>query len=622
MITERQILFFVLLLPLNLIAQHKKVETFFDEKKKIGIREAFYVLEKNHHILDSLYQSFYENGNLKSQGYYVKNKPNGKWAYYFENGKVSMEGNLKDGEYEGVWTYYYENGNTNMKGEVNHGSREGEWIYFYENGKIKSIGHYKKNNKEGTWKYFYEDGAFKAEAVYENDKGLYQEYYQTGELKSEGNIIDGKSNGLWKYYYKSGKLKAEGYEKNGVKEGLWKYYHESGTVSSEGIYMNGKAEGNWKHYYESGAVSAQGEEKEGQKNGYWKLYYEDGTLKGEGEFIKGEGPYKEYYESGKLKSEGVLKDDKKEGPWKYYYESGALEGECTFKNGEGMYSGYYENGKNKMQGRLENGNRVGVWTLYNEDGSLAGYYQTYYEKDAQVFRPINENPKDTVKADTLKSKMPNIRAPKRKPRVFTKKINEFRTVIASGGPLGLMEGQIPLWFEYYIQERLGFEIGYIYYRDPFLRSFKNLPVNQAFYRGFSVSLRQKFYQRDRDNGMYYFGSEFRYYNLGYGARVYDSTITTNEAVYVQLSEDRFDFCFLIGDRIMKEANKGGFTIDIYAGVGIGYRIVSKSWEGDNRLYERPFFNISKKDYTIPIRFGINIGFAKKSPPPYYKNQRN
>ena len=104
-----------------------------------------------------------------------------------------------------------------------------------------------------------------------------KEYYDSGELKSEGNLIElqactsrgsGKSIvevddhefcqecdmyttkrkiGLWKYYYKNGQLKMEGnyivldfIDLPNHRDGIWKTYDKDGKFISELNYKDGE----------------------------------------------------------------------------------------------------------------------------------------------------------------------------------------------------------------------------------------------------------------------------------------------------------------------------------------------------------------------------------------------
>lgn len=582
-------------------AQHLKVETWYDSKK-LALKESFYVLKRNPKVQDSLYTSYYQNGNVKSIGHYTRNKASGWWEYFYENGNLKMRGELKDNVSDGNWEYYYENGGLNMEGIIDNGMREGEWKFYYENGNLKTVGEYQENKKEGLWTYFQEDGTFKAQAFFQKDKGKYTELYPNGSVKVEGVIVDGKSNGIWKYYYENGNIKAEGEERNGAREGFWKFYHSNGKLASEGAYVKGKEQGHWNYYYDNGNLSAEGENVEGVKDGRWKLYYPNGTFKAEGNFQMGSGSYKEYYESKKLKIEGYIKQGKNEGEWTYYYENGALEGKCTFTDGKGHYTGYYENMNLKMEGMIEDGMKTGIWKLYHIDGAFAGQYKTYYEGDVPVFIPLQQTTRDSIRRDSIRPvEKPDLKLPKKKSRHYTRKVNEYKDFILSMQPLGLLRNKLsttfvnhfPVSLEYYYQERLGFEVSYSLLRDPFFREPSGFSK-----RGFSAYFRQKLYQKDQDNGMFYWGQELRFTSLDYFSSDINSvpsSFHTNEKLY--------EFSLIFGDRLLRDARKRGWTIDIYAGLGIGYRDITHHNAGTN-----VFPGLNTRRFTVPFRFGLSAGY--------------
>ncbi len=604
------VVFFILFRFSLLAQQHLRVETFYDAKKEV-LKERYMVLKKSTTIIDSLYNSYFQNGKIKSTGVFRNNKANGIWKYNYENGVLKMEGPFKDNEHNGYWKYYYETGLINMEGEIYKEIKEGEWKYYFENGNLKNTGFYKRNKKTGMWKYFNEDRSIKAQAIYENDKGRYSEMYFNENLKSEGDIVNGKSDGIWKYYYENGKLKAEGLEKEGQKEEVWKFYHPTGALASEGAYIKGAPNGKWKYYFENGNLSSEGEQKEGQKEGYWKLYYSNGNFKGEGNFENGNGPYKEFYESGKIKTDGFVKNDKNDGLWKYYYESGALEGTCYFNNGLGKYVGYYQDGSLKMEGMLNNGNKDGIWKLYKDNGQLAGYYKTYYENDVPIMRIVDTAGLEPLRKDSLLPyTKPSIISRKKKSRFFTEKINEFQGFILSAGPLGLLNRSLPLNLEYYFQERLGYEVNVTFYKSPIFTGDAFIPVNVEYRRGVSVDIRQKFYQPDRDNGMFYIAQELRYTKMNYRSKIIDSMNSLNPIVLTK-AENKVEYSVLLGNRIISDSKREGFTMDIFIGLGIGYRDVNNSWQNHSEYNNLYFKDVKTHFYTVPFRIGINVGYIFK-----------
>ena len=66
---------------------------------------------------------------------------------------------------------------------------------------------------------------------------IYQKkYFDNGNLKEEGWILNSNKNGYWYSYFQNGKIKDEGYFNNNLKTGFWKDYNTKGIKISEGDY--------------------------------------------------------------------------------------------------------------------------------------------------------------------------------------------------------------------------------------------------------------------------------------------------------------------------------------------------------------------------------------------------
>lgn len=63
--------------------------------------------------------------------------------------------------------------------------------------------------------------------------------YESGQVKSQGAILDGLKNGHWVEYYENGQKKSEGTYQLSLKEGKWEYWHENGTVEKVEMTKNG-----------------------------------------------------------------------------------------------------------------------------------------------------------------------------------------------------------------------------------------------------------------------------------------------------------------------------------------------------------------------------------------------
>lgn len=600
-------IFFVSILKLS--AQTLQMnETFYDVSKR-QIKERYYINASSNNR-DSLYQSYFQNGQLKSKGYFYKGKQTGNWEYYYENGQLKMNGQMNNGVRVGPWEYFYESGIIQMEGVSDGSSKVGEWIFYYENGEVRARGTFVDSKKEGAWTYYYEDGSLKAMANYHADNGEYMEFYPSGKLKSQGPIVNGQSNGVWTYYNEDGTVQSKGKEVNGQREGEWIIYHPNGEIAAKGFYQNGKQVGKWTYYHDNGMVSEEGVmTQDGVKDGVWKMYYRSGQYKGESTYVNGEGEYKEYYENGKLKAIGKIVNDKNEGVWKYYYQTGELEGTCSYVNGKGLYKGYYENGKLKMEGQLDNGNNVGLWTIYNEDGTVAGYYKTYYDAIQTTL------PKDTIAVVTppkdstnTSSTLPKISLPKKKSRYFTARINEARGYILSSNPFYLLFYSFPVTIEYYLQERQGYEFGVMYHRKPMFSSHNKVSPGNIYNTGYEIFLRQKFYQKDKDYGMLYFAHEIRGTLYIYENNYKDISAGVIDPVHLSQNHTRIEYSILIGDRFLPDQRRECWTFDLFLGMGIGYQSINPSWDGDVPEYRRMFSSLNNNQLVFPFRFGFTAGY--------------
>jgi antitoxin component YwqK of YwqJK toxin-antitoxin module len=59
--------------------------------------------------------------------------------------------------------------------------------------------------------------------------GLFQAYYPSGTLASEGSYTDGIEHGLWTDFHQNGIIAARGDYHHGNEMGVWEYWDEDGT---------------------------------------------------------------------------------------------------------------------------------------------------------------------------------------------------------------------------------------------------------------------------------------------------------------------------------------------------------------------------------------------------------
>ena len=613
------ILLFLASLPFSSLIAQREITLYYDSDKTVP-KEQFTVDEDDPSVLNGPYTAYFTDGSVSVRGRYDDNRANGYWEYFYESGHPKMRGTLRDNANHGEWEYFYENGKLQMKGEVYDSLRQGDWQFYFESGELKSEGTFEDGKKTGNWRYYYEDGPLRSLEVHQNDSLEYTEFYESGNVRLEGLKVGGQNTGLWVSYYEHGVTRSEGMYKSGERHGPWKFYHENGKLSSVGDFLEGSTVGKWTYYYENGNVSAEGAEKDGVKEGYWKLYHSDGDFKGEAIFNEGQGTYREFYESGKLKVKGHIENGLNQGKWEYYYEDGTLEGESIYRNGKGTYTGYYRDGALKMKGQLDNNERVGVWELYKPEGELAGYYETIYEDNKPVFRALRNAEKDAANSGSQDKPLnPDYLYRKKNSRYFSPRINELRAVIVGVNPLGLLLHRLPLSIEYYMQERLGYELEIGIERNPFFYLDRNIEQGSVYQRGGFIGLKQKFYHPDTRSGIFYFGHrlgfDYIYHNTNIAANGPGSDINRR----VIATEQHVSYSLLIGTRLMKDADMintritkenqaNGLTFDLSAGLGIGYRFFQKDYTA-NPQFDYLLRDVSRSRVLFPLYLGATIGYV-------------
>ncbi len=588
------------------------MQTFYEVEGE-PLKEEFEINSKNQ--LDGVYISYFKDGTVKSKGFFSKNVSTGEWKYYFKSGELRMFGSVVNGKNEGLWQYFYESGGKKMEGYLSNGKRTGNWVVYSTNGFKQSEGKYENNARVGTWKYYASSGALKGTELILEDFSLYSEFYVNGGLKSKGKKFDNKKEGEWNYFYEDGSKEAKGIYKEGKKFGPWVYYNESGSIKAEGNFINDLTDGIWIHYYESGIIKTKGKLYKGQKDGEWSLYYVDGKLKGKASYELGDGVYEEYYKTGATKVKGKVVNGRNQGVWQYFYENGYLEGECNFRNGEGEFIGYYPPlsrkeikegllGAQKMKGFIQDDRKVGIWELYEKNGDLAGYYKPYYEGENEGFLLANDKEEQqALSAEKRKVRIGSYSYSSSGNRYFKSKLNEHRAYIINYNPIAVFYNIFPLGVEYYMNERLGYEVLFQYYKNPFLKDFENIEEGKTFSQGFSGSLRQKFYQKGTEFGVPYFGHEFRYTYLQHLTNI-------NQAPVLGAYESKYEYSILIGFRYFKNQQDNGFAVDVFLGTGIGYRDFVKTYQS-NRVSD-PFSNLNSNSLSLAIRVGFHLGYTFKT----------
>lgn len=372
---------------------HIKSHTNFVNNLKQGEAVEFYpsgeVRWQKNHVDDKLEGMAYEydtSGNIISIREYTSGflrneeiinrfdkdgNKHGIWKEFYDNGKLKWEGEFLHGELNGIVKEYNKKGGlkTLEKYEFGEVDTESEEVVFFELEKeirpdgSMLVGGYNNNMKQGIFREYDSTGVLIASYEYKDDKklavglldtsgaktGAWTFYYETGELKAEGNFIGGIKVNEWKYYFKNGDLQQKGGYKNGLPHRNWSWWYENRQLKREESYLNGKEDGVVIEYDTLGNILTSGEYIIGIQDGKWFYNVNDHT------------------------EEGEFRDDVRHGVWIYKYKDGTLAFKGEYINGLaiGKHKYYYPNGRIYWEGKYDGGLKDGEWTKYNEDGTIS-----------------------------------------------------------------------------------------------------------------------------------------------------------------------------------------------------------------------------------------------------------
>ena len=117
-----------LLLSTPVLAEHQGTEPIR--------REVVWYYHFHKAPLHSSVETWYANGQKKSEVILKDGKKDGPWTYWYETGQKKGEGTFKEGELSGLSTLWYENGQKKSEGTFKDGKENGLTIYWDTHGNI------------------------------------------------------------------------------------------------------------------------------------------------------------------------------------------------------------------------------------------------------------------------------------------------------------------------------------------------------------------------------------------------------------------------------------------------------------------------------------------------------
>lgn len=148
----------------------KRVEHYNEQGEKVGVWKYYFengqLKREENYVNDDLegfVTDYHPNGQLKSQLFYIRVNDyfteikDSVYSFFYVNGQLNERGYFKKGMRYGLWESWYENGQLKSKGnyiyktytycgvvpfDVNYLLKDGKWTYWHSNGKKMAEGEY------------------------------------------------------------------------------------------------------------------------------------------------------------------------------------------------------------------------------------------------------------------------------------------------------------------------------------------------------------------------------------------------------------------------------------------------------------------------------------------------
>tara|TARA_R100001082_G_C4343672_1_gene151306 strand:- start:14 stop:1003 length:990 start_codon:yes stop_codon:yes gene_type:complete len=265
-----------------------------DNHPKDGLFQVYYTKDFGVSFEDEgygkRYEWYYKDGHRadgKSYGWWPnipKEDPRYGSTPIGWDGSLKLIFSWKNGLLDGECIEYYDNKTIFWKGRYKDGNRNGNFKEYFHNGNLNSTGNYKNGMPINRWETYFKNGKLKSQSIFDKN-GRQKVITKNNELGKE-MVRDG--NGSFSEHYKNGNVKYNGNFINGERAGRWAYYNEDGSPIGYAIYKDGKVwNGVLISYYEgSGRINRKAEFKEGRLHSSVK-YFETGKIEIEEKFEDG-----------------------------------------------------------------------------------------------------------------------------------------------------------------------------------------------------------------------------------------------------------------------------------------------------------------------------------------------
>ena len=133
-------------------------------------------------------RTYYDNGNLKSEGWLRYNVKTDYWKFYHKNGKIASQGPYAYGKEDGYWYFFDKNRIRTKEGHYAKGEQVDWWLYYDKKGRINHKCQLDMGVKNGYCLKFEDEKIISAEK-YSNGEKI-KEWTNFGAFRKENSVSD------------------------------------------------------------------------------------------------------------------------------------------------------------------------------------------------------------------------------------------------------------------------------------------------------------------------------------------------------------------------------------------------------------------------------------------------
>ena len=237
--------------------------------------------------------------------------------------ELTQEDTFLDGETEylvatgkpatGQVSIYFDSGALDFRYNLYHGNKHGLYEEFFENGDLKYWCHFRHGQKD-----FYDE--------------TYDKY---GRLISSDGWHQGLRHGRCESY-ELDQLSAIEEFKNGKRHGVWETYGPRKVTFFHGRFIEDEPDGWHVWRFANNKREAEYHYDKGMKTDLWRDFHSNGTLKRERTYVNDQvvGEDRCYYDTGVLAFSVSYNEGRHHGFWFEYYPNGTLMRAVPYRDGE------------------------------------------------------------------------------------------------------------------------------------------------------------------------------------------------------------------------------------------------------------------------------------------------